>query len=117
LIVGIGRGGLIPATLLSHKIKIPMLSYHLSLRDHTDTHDILYDESHVQLLQEVMKTQSVLLVDDINDTGETLSLLENRFPKAFSAVLLERSQSYHKATYVANELKSPSWIVFPWEAK
>lgn len=115
LIIGIGRGGLIPATMLSHHLEIPMFSYHLNLRDHD--RDYVYEAAHAQLLQEVIGTKNVLLVDDINDTGETLKLLESRFPNALSAVLVERSYSYHQATYVGTPFEGPNWIVFPWEVK
>lgn len=115
LIIGIGRGGLIPATLLSHNLGIPMLSYHLNLRDHD--RDKGYETSHVVLLNKVIGSKKVLLVDDINDTGETLTLLEERFPNTVSAVLIERSSSLHKATYVGTPFEGPNWIVFPWEIK
>jgi hypoxanthine phosphoribosyltransferase len=115
LIIGIGRGGLVPATLLSHHLEIPMLSYHLNLRDHD--RDKGYETAHAALLQKIIGTKSVLLVDDINDTGETLKLLESRFPTALSAVLIERSSSYHTATYVGTPFEGPNWIVFPWEVK
>lgn len=40
LVVGVVRGGLIPSTILSHKLKVPMITTHVSLRDrssHLDT--------------------------------------------------------------------------------
>ncbi len=82
-ITGLARGGLIPAVLLSHKLDIPW-----TLAVHKNT----------------------LVVDDINDTGHTLS----KAPGAYWAVLHNKPTSKFKHAFYAKEV-GDQWIVYPWE--
>lgn len=85
-IVGLTRGGLIPATMISHYLNIPMHTLKVSLRDNVDT------ESNCWVSEDALgyipledrkanggwsslpsKRKNILIVDDINDTGATLN--------------------------------------------
>lgn len=66
-IVGIARGGLIPAVVLSHKLNIPMTSLSWSVVD------ALEQESIAWLAEDIDAGQRVLLVDDIIDGGRTIT--------------------------------------------
>jgi len=100
-VVGITRGGLIPAVMISHYFKIPMKSLDVSLRDGGDlesncgmAEDALgypKNEIHVEdennigsvldaassLLEEGENFKNILLVDDINDSGATFNWIMN----------------------------------------
>lgn len=93
-IVGITRGGLIPAVLISQYMKIPMHTLGISLRDQCNSESNLwmsqdafgtFETEHVpyfevNYLPAVVETQlkkNILVVDDINDTGATLNWLIN----------------------------------------
>ena len=85
-IVGLTRGGLIPAVYMSHALDIPMHTLKVALRDNADT------ESNGWMAEDafgyIMATsvprpadepttdpalrKNILIVDDINDTGATL---------------------------------------------
>jgi xanthine phosphoribosyltransferase len=82
-IVGLTRGGLIPAVYLSHWLDIPMEALKVSLRDHSDTeHNCWMSEDafgYCPIDSRVGETKTdpalrknILIVDDINDTGATL---------------------------------------------
>ena len=87
-IYGIPRGGLIPATIISHKLDIPLIG----------TRNLISD--------------GTLIVDDIADTGATLSKYENYH----NAVIIWKSiTSCIKPTYWAMHSNDPDWIVFPYE--
>jgi xanthine phosphoribosyltransferase len=91
-IVGLTRGGLIPAVMISHYLNIPMYPLSVSLRDsatgpesnlwmaqdalgHTDkTIDPMLDDP-MSLLQEG-RAKDILIVDDINDTGATFNWIK-----------------------------------------
>ena len=66
-IVGISRGGLIPAVMLSYKLKLPLTTISWSLRD------ALERESNAWIPMDVNNGQRILLVDDIIDSGNTIS--------------------------------------------
>ena len=72
-IVGIARGGLIPATFLSYRLDIPMLALHWSTRDNPD--EELLDEV---LLAKLRTCKKILLVDDIVDSGLTIKQLKKK---------------------------------------
>ena len=82
-IMGLPRGGLIPAVLISHKLDIPFV---------------------------IHPGKNTLVVDDINDTGETLS----KAPGAYWAVLHHKPTSKFKPNFYAEEV-GDEWIVYPWE--
>ena len=67
-IVGLTRGGLVPGVLLSHLLGVPMHTLKVQLRDgEEDT------EMNCWMPEDVVKATNVLIVDDINDTGDTLA--------------------------------------------
>jgi len=95
-IVGLSRGGLIPAVMISHYLNVPMYTLNVSLRDsdtgpesnlwmaedalgHTDkTIDPMLDDP-MSLLQEG-RARDILIVDDINDTGATFNWIMKDWP-------------------------------------
>lgn len=69
-IVGVGRGGLVPATYLSHAISQPMLSVDLSAQVAG-----FCDELLDKLVAMALEGSRLLFVDDINDSGRTINQL------------------------------------------
>ena len=116
VVLGVNRGGCIPAIYLSHKLDIPHQTLNVSLRDHADTPDL-------RTLEKVYAWQKrVLILDDINDTGATWNYIMNNFGKPerlkFAAILHNTASTYQEIDYkgyVINKLEDPRWIVFPWE--
>lgn len=72
LILGISRGGLVPATLLSQKTNIPMKAV-----------DPFSDVSE-------FVDKKVLIVDDIYDSGRTLKYFKDHLPKSEQFVLVTK---------------------------
>lgn len=120
-IIGIGRGGLVPAVYLSHATGFPMLSCDLSsqIRDFGD--DVL-----VRLARRTRLGERLLFVDDINDSGRTIGLLRSRLVDADAApgsvrfaTLLDNMVSAQSVEYRARTIdrrEVKDWFVFPWEA-
>jgi xanthine phosphoribosyltransferase len=103
-IVGLTRGGLVPAIMISHYLNVPMQSLDVSLRDGgectsnlgmaedalgprtkerfvedpNDIGGILQAAS--SLLEEGATYKNILIVDDINDTGATLNWIMQDWP-------------------------------------
>lgn len=66
-IVGITRGGLVPAVLISHWLDVPLETLKVSLRDEGQT------ESNCWMAEDAFNGKNILIVDDINDSGATIN--------------------------------------------
>ena len=69
-IVGITRGGLVPANLLSQYTGIKMSSLDVSLRDGGDC------VSNCSMSEDAYEGKRILVVDDINDQGSTVAWIK-----------------------------------------
>lgn len=140
-VVGLTRGGLLPAVLLSQWFDCRMETLKVSLRDDNQC------ESNLWMAEDAFGYDSnnnadpyfrknILIVDDINDTGATLSWIKQDWQSgcrpqdtAWQAVWNKNvrvaclfskatSQSTLAVDYTAYEItedRDPGWIVFPWE--
>jgi hypoxanthine phosphoribosyltransferase len=102
-IVGITRGGLVPATMLSHYLDIPMQTLNISFRDTDlgpesnlwmaeDAYGYIPKEERTDAEIEISmlpvkgdtsdpkKRKKILIVDDINDSGRTLNWIKEDWP-------------------------------------
>jgi len=117
-VVGLTRGGLTPAVLISQYLDIPMHALKVSLRDHAGQEDLERMAGFLGINDTVKK--KVLVIDDINDTGATINAIKDVWGEEYVtyAVLINNEASEADADYVAktiNKLENDVWQVFPWE--
>ena len=120
-IVGIGRGGLVPAVYLSHAAGIAMLSVDYSAQDAGLAADAV-----AALARRTQAGKALLLLDDINDSGRTIGQLRAMLAAAGAdaarvrfAVLIDNAVSNERVEYSARVIDrtvTKDWFVFPWEA-
>ena len=107
-IVALGRGGLIPGVQLSHLLDIPLVPLMWQTRDGAVNEKFTTDKYS-------------LIVDDINDSGRTLTEVttQNVFENSYSvAVLYQKwSSSFKDVAFYGEIADSDVWYVFPWEKK
>lgn len=112
-IVGIARGGLVPAVMLSHRLDIPYVEagIDLQLRDGSKT-----ATNHKR--QDQWDSQQVLFIDDLWDTGKTMEFVGEAYPKALRATLFYKGREPRNIPpinfpgfWIPQEL----WLSFPWE--
>lgn len=116
LIIGLSRGGLLPAIVLSHALKVQVVPVPWSTRDYKDQ-DISY---HVR--EQMRTATAILVVDDINDSGVTFTGLMNAMGhdaalKTKWASLYQRDGSSFQSNYVGDYIHSDVWINFSWEVQ
>jgi uncharacterized protein len=109
-ILGITTGGIIPATLLASELEVNDIQF-IPFR---------YKKLYTKMMPILPKDKKYLIVDEIYDTGETLSKVDNVL-KTFDcdfAFLMSRYRYTGKPfAYVGKLLNHNKWIVFPWEVK
>ena len=128
-IVGVTRGGLIPAVLMSHYTGIRMETIDVRLRDSENS-----PEHALWMAEDAGAGKRILILDDINDTGETFSWIKedwqaNAYPKdeiwndvwgnnVRFAAIIDNVPSKFDLDYTSieiNKAEDPAWIVFPFE--
>lgn len=131
-IVGITRGGNIPAVMLSHMIDVPCESLKVSLRDNASSETNCWMSEDAYGFENDPK--KILIVDDINDTGATIDWIKKDWRASCLpndekwesiwgdsvrfATLVDNLSSKQKVNYRSveiNKASDPCWIVFPWE--
>jgi hypoxanthine phosphoribosyltransferase len=120
-IVGIGRGGLVPAVYLSHRTGIPVLSI-----DYSSGVPSFSEELIEKLAASTRAGRSILLMDDINDSGRTIEAFRQSLlahgavaEKVRLAVLIDNVRSEAKVDFKSRSIDRSTdkrWFVFPWEA-
>jgi xanthine phosphoribosyltransferase len=144
-VVGITRGGLLPAVMISQYFNVPCETLKVSLRDHggenaTESNLWMASDAFCYEMYDPMSStdgrKRILIVDDINDTGATINWILNdwqsgclpddplwnevwnnnvRFATVFDNLA---SKAQVKMDYVGEEInkaETPVWIDFPFE--
>tara|TARA_R110001592_G_scaffold26674_6_gene99572 strand:+ start:4921 stop:5355 length:435 start_codon:yes stop_codon:yes gene_type:complete len=96
-ITGLPRGGLIPAVMVSHKLGIPFINSN-------ELDPITWWKK---------KNNSILVIDDICDSGETLQYYQ---PYYTTATLHYKPQVSSITPHIyCKAVVEDEWVVYPWE--
>jgi len=125
LIIGITRGGALPAVMLSQFLNVKMIGMDVSLRDSAE----YGPESNDWAATLAKEGKRILIVDDINDTGATITWIKKDWDynqekivwgdNVRFAVLVDNESSKETVDYSSlsiNKAFEDVWIVFSaWE--
>jgi uncharacterized protein len=137
-IVGITRGGLVPAVLLSQYLEVPMKSLDVSLRDGGDcvSNSGMSEDAFGYNAAEVGNPccKNILVVDDINDQGSTIAWIKQDWQSSclpnderwkhvwgqnvrFATLTdnLASKESVDYTVWEVNKAEEDCWLVYPWE--
>lgn len=129
-VIGLARGGVIAATVLSHRLDLPLKIVDWSFRDHKRVDYNAIDNIQYNIYSGRRK---YLIIDDILDSGETLDNLFRALecPEVSAQMILECTKvavliqnsaaiSNTRADYRGrdiNRLEDSAWVNFWWEEK
>jgi len=128
-VVGLTRGGLVPANMISQYLDVRMETLKVSLRDGNQC------ESNCWMAEDAYEGRRILIVDDINDTGATLNWIRQDWPSGchpdderwraiwnqnvrFAVLADNQASQFHDIDYSGaeiNKAEDPAWYIFPWE--
>lgn len=120
IVVGVARGGLLPAVMLSHHFDCPMQPLVWSRNRPGE------QESNCWLSEDASAGKHTLIIDDIVDTGATIEEIMNDWDLTVVAnidwgktvkvgCLQKRDTSKYDPAYVGELITNTQWQVYPWE--
>lgn len=121
-IIGVGRGGLIPATLLAYKLNVKIIN-NFQLQSYNDK-DVseqfkLWQTPEDSFVDYHTGDKTILVVDDISDKGNTLAYIKRYFENTdvklyFVTLCIKEGTSFVPDLYL-RRYSNEDWVVFPWE--
>lgn len=113
-ILALTRGGLIPAYFIARELGLKKIKT-LCLRSYGDTRE----QEEIEHLpvdgfdEKIHNVEDWLVIDDICDTGKTLTFVEAKYPGIKSACVYKKH--HRDCTYSAKQVPNELWLNFPWE--
>ena len=116
IIVGISRGGLLPARILSDLLDNPHLA-NIKVEFYVDIDQTKEVPVITQPVSVSVKDKRVLIVDDITDSGQSFRLVWETLAQEVAEV--KTVTIYHKPwscfTPDIYARETEAWVIFPWE--
>jgi hypoxanthine phosphoribosyltransferase len=118
MIVSVGRGGMVPARILSDRLGVDNVQlFSIKLYRGVGQRN---NKPTIGNFSVDIQDKNILLVDDILDSGisieSVINHMQSKRPKSIkTATLLCRKSNKRKSTFFADDCEDGTWIVFPWE--
>ncbi|SEQ70716.1 xanthine phosphoribosyltransferase [Loktanella sp. DSM 29012] len=113
-IVAITRGGMAPAMIVARELDIRTVdTISVKSYDHQE-------QSETKVLKmpdaEMMGDGTgILIVDDLVDSGRTLEVVREMYPKAHFATVYAKPKGRPQVDTFITEVSQDTWIFFPWD--
>jgi hypoxanthine phosphoribosyltransferase len=119
IVIGVSRGGLVPARILTDLLETPELAT-IQISFYQNIAQPTLEPTLKQTLSVPIEGEKVLLVDDIADTGGSLKLAQAHLHQqgaleTKTATLYLKPQSIWIPDFF--EKQTSAWVVFPWDTK
>ncbi|MFC1487777.1 phosphoribosyltransferase [Thermoproteota archaeon] len=119
IIVGMSRGGWVPARIISDCLGNPNLA-NVSVEFYENLGETKSEPMIKQPISISVRNKKILLVDDVVDTGKSVKLVETHLRNNGASSIKIASVYYKPWSIVIPEYyqkETQLWIIFPWEIK
>jgi len=113
-VVAITRGGMAPAMIIARELDIRTVDT-ISIKSYdnqSQSEAIVLKAPDADLIGD---GTGILIVDDLVDTGKTLEVVKNLFPKAHIATVYAKPKGRMMVDSFITEVSQDTWIFFPWD--
>ncbi len=113
-VIAITRGGLAPAMIVARELDIRTVdTISIKSYDHQKQSEaVILKSPDMELMGD---GTGVLIVDDLVDTGKTLKVVRELFPKAHIATVYAKPEGRPMTDTYITEVSQDTWIFFPWD--
>ena len=117
-IIAITRGGLVPAMIVARELDIRVIDT-ISVKSYKGVGSEA-GQSDLQVLKQpdpalMRDGEGILVVDDLVDSGRTLELVRQMYPKAHFATVYAKPKGRPMVQTYVTEVSQDTWIFFPWD--
>ena len=117
-VVAVTRGGLVPAMIVARELDIRTIDT-ISIRSDKGVGNEA-GQGQLEVLKqpdaELMGDgEGILVVDDLVDSGRTLELIHQMYPKAHLATVYAKPKGKPMVKSYVTEVSQDTWIFFPWD--
>jgi xanthine phosphoribosyltransferase len=113
-VVAITRGGLVPAMIVSRELDIRVVDT-ISVQSYAHQNRGAAEVTKSPQADLMGDGTGILIVDDLVDTGKTLELVRNLYPKAHFATVYAKPSGRPMVNTYITEVSQDTWIFFPWD--
>jgi len=113
-VVAITRGGMAPAMIVARELDIRTVdtisikSYH----HQTQGAPVVLNKPDSEMMGD---GEGVLIVDDLVDSGKTLQMVRDMYPKAHFATVYAKPKGEPMVDTFITSVSQDTWIFFPWD--
>ena len=113
-VVAITRGGMVPAMIIARELDIRVVeTISVKSYDHQS-------QSAAKILKSPNETlmgngKGILIIDDLVDSGRTLEIVKDLYPKAHYATIYAKPKGRPMVDSFITEVSQDTWIFFPWD--
>ena len=113
-VVAITRGGMVSAMIVARELDIRTIDT-ISVKSYRKG-----EQGELQVLKApdpamMGDGEGVLVVDDLVDSGRTLELVRQMYPKAHFATVYAKPKGQPMVQTYITEVSQDTWIFFPWD--
>ena len=120
-IIAVTRGGLVPSAIVARELNIRVIET-VCVTSYNPEHqrgdiEVLKRISDSLLSDPNFKSDTILCIDDLVDTGSTMAVVKDMIPSAHIATVYAKPDGLSNVDTFITEVSQDTWIYFPWDTE